>query len=198
MSRRFKSLLLLLSIPALLVAVDKDKGRFSPGPAGSYPSKQSNSGLTIAVVPYDKEEQAETAFGKAHPFKHGVLPVLVVMENTGKQALRLDGMRVEFHAPNGDKVEATPARDVAYLTPPDRPKVSANPLPRIKKKKNPLAASEIDARAFAAKMLPPGESAHGFFYFQTSSLRPGSSIYITGINEAGSGKELFYFEIPLP
>ena len=45
-------------------------------------------------------------------------------------------------------------------------------------------------------MLPPGEQANGFFYFQTSHRR-GAKIYLTGIREANSGKELFYFEIPL-
>ena len=46
------------------------------------------------------------------------------------------------------------------------------------------------------KMLPPGDSAYGFFYFQTGHSR-GTSLYISGIREAQSGKELFYFEIPL-
>jgi hypothetical protein len=45
-------------------------------------------------------------------------------------------------------------------------------------------------------MLPPGDSAYGFFYFQTGHSR-GTSLYISGIREAQSGKELFYFEIPL-
>jgi hypothetical protein len=45
-------------------------------------------------------------------------------------------------------------------------------------------------------MLPPGESASGFVYFQTSH-RPGSVLYITGIRDAASRRELFYFEIPL-
>ena len=45
-------------------------------------------------------------------------------------------------------------------------------------------------------MLPPGESAHGFFYFRTAH-RSGASLYVTGMREASSGKDLFYFDIPL-
>jgi hypothetical protein len=45
-------------------------------------------------------------------------------------------------------------------------------------------------------MLPPGQSASGFFYFQTG-LRAGSTIYLNGLEEAGSGKQLLFFEIPL-
>jgi hypothetical protein len=45
-------------------------------------------------------------------------------------------------------------------------------------------------------MLPPGQSASGFFYFQTGFTR-SSSIYVSGLKDAKSGEELFYFEIPL-
>jgi hypothetical protein len=33
-------------------------------------------------------------------------------------------------------------------------------------------------------------------YFRTGH-RSGSNLYVTGLREAGSGKELFFFEIPL-
>ena len=56
----------------------------------------------------------------------------------------------------------------------DRPSVTPGPRGRvaIKSKKNPLDAWEIEGRAFAAQMLPAGQSASGFFYFQTE-LQPG-------------------------
>jgi hypothetical protein len=63
-------------------------------------------------------------------------------------------------------------------------------------KKNPLDAWEIEGRALAAQMLPAGQTASGFLYFQTG-LQPGSSIYLSGLREAGSGEEILYFEIPL-
>jgi hypothetical protein len=44
-------------------------------------------------------------------------------------------------------------------------------------------------------MIPPGHSAGGFFYFQTGH-RPGARLYVTGIGEASSGRELLYFEFP--
>jgi hypothetical protein len=45
-------------------------------------------------------------------------------------------------------------------------------------------------------MIPAGESAGGFFYFQTGH-RPGSRVYVTGLEEASSRRELLYFEFPL-
>jgi len=56
--------------------------------------------------------------------------------------------------------------------------------------------TQFEGRAFGAKMLPPGESAHGFVYFFTGH-RTGSRIYLTGIQQAATGKELFYFDVPL-
>jgi hypothetical protein len=45
-------------------------------------------------------------------------------------------------------------------------------------------------------MLPPGDKASGFFYFRAAS-EPGMRLYVSGIYERPSGKELLYFEIPL-
>jgi hypothetical protein len=45
-------------------------------------------------------------------------------------------------------------------------------------------------------MIPPGQSAGGFFYFQTGH-GPNARLYVTGIAEASSGRELLYFEFPL-
>ncbi len=196
--RSCKSLLLFLSIAGGLIA-DKKDAPFRPGAAESFEAKQTIEGLTIAARPYDDPEEARTAFGKLNPYQHGILPVLVVMKNNGKGTLRFDNLQVMYRAPRGRKVEATPAGDVMYLKG-GNAKVTNSQIPtggpRVKIAKNPLKNEVIIERAFAAKMLPPGEAAHGFFYFQTGHSR-GNSLYITGIRDAMTGKELFYFEIPL-
>jgi hypothetical protein len=66
----------------------------------------------------------------------------------------------------------------------------------LKSKKNPLDEWEVEGRALTALMLPPGQSASGFVYFQTV-LQPGTTIYLSGLYEAATGKEIFYFELPL-
>lgn len=180
-----------------LQGLDKDKSKFQPGPASSFESKQTNNGVTIAAAAYDSPSLASSAFGKVNPYEHGVLPVLVVIQNDSKVSVKLENLVAEYIGANRDRIEATPARDVQYLKPPKRPNMNGTPLPGLSRKpKNPLAAWEIEGRAFAAKILPPGESAHGFFYFQTGH-RSGSKIYLTGLQEAPTGKELLYFEIPL-
>jgi hypothetical protein len=66
----------------------------------------------------------------------------------------------------------------------------------LKPKKNPLAEWEIEGRAFSAQMLPPGQSASGFVYFQADLVK-GATIYLSGIAEAATGTEILYFELPL-
>jgi hypothetical protein len=191
----FKRLALVLSIAAAFAA---DKEPFKAAPAASYPHKQVNGDITIAADPFASGEKVKTAFGKLDPYEYGVLPVLVVIQNDSKETVRVDRMKLEYVAGNV-RVEATPAGEVKYARAPQRPSVYGGPPGGkilIKGKKNPLDVWEIEGRAFAAQLLPPGQSASGFFYFQTG-IQNGSSLYLSGMSEAKSGKELFYFEVPL-
>jgi hypothetical protein len=176
----------------------KDEGRFAPGPASSYPSKQTNEGVTIAAVAYDSEDLAHSAFGKLNPNQYDVLPVLVIIQNDTDQALNLNRIEEEYETATDRHVEATAAADVRYLSEgPREPKAKTSPLPSLRKHKNPLDAWEIEGRAFAPKILPAHEAANGFFYFQVKH-QPGSKFFLTGVRVASTGKELLYFEIPLP
>jgi hypothetical protein len=176
---------------------DKDKDRFAPGAASSYKGSQTMEKITIAAVPFTGEEQVRSAFGKVDPNKYGVLPVLVILENGTGKALRLT-LQADFVA-DGKHVDATPPSDVTFIggsgKAPRMPGTSPYPFPR-KEKKGPLNIWEIEGRAFTAKLLPLGEKVFGFFYFQTD-YKPGSTLYLTGISDASTGKEYLYFEVPL-
>ena|ERR1035438_6470043 len=193
----FKSLALLLSISAAFAA-DKETP-FKAAPAASYANHQSNAQITIAVDPYVTLDKVQLAFGKLQPNQFGILPVLVVIQNDSGKAIRLDRLKAEYVGPNRERIEATPAKDVRYLRPPQRPSAIDGPAGRVKvlkTKKNPLDEWEIEGRALAAQMLPPGQSASGFLYFQTG-LQHGATVYLNGLYEAATGKEFLYFELPL-
>jgi hypothetical protein len=185
------------------MADKKDEG-FSPGPASSYPTRQTNGHVTVAAVPYDTNDLARSAFGKHNPYNYGVLPVLVVVQNDTDKTISLDRLLVQYELPDGRHVDATPPDDVTYIGANHRAKqvpIDAQ-IPHIpigsgpKKQKGPLTGWEIQGRAFAARMLPAHESASGFFYFQSERL-PGANLFLTGFREADTGKDLFYFEVPL-
>jgi hypothetical protein len=184
---------------AVAIAADKEL-HFAPGAAANYPTRQTNDKVTIAAVPYTTGEQVRSAFGKLDPNRYGILPMLIVIQNDGGQTLRFDSMRVEYVTSDRRHVDSTAAKDVPYLSGAREPRMENGPIPgagtHVKKIKNPLANGEIGVRAFSAPVLPPGEQASGFFYFQTGN-RLGAKAYITGIKESATGKELLYFEIPL-
>jgi hypothetical protein len=190
--------LVLILCTIVAHAADK-KEPFRPAPIENYASKQTNEKLTVAAVAFDNADDAHQAFGKVNPYEFGMLPVLLLLKNEGPKTLSLESMQVEYVTPNNRHVEATPAPEVPYAFNRQakvEPRKFPTGGPQIKMKKNPLTADEIQNRAFAAKMLPPGDSAFGFFYFQTGFSR-GARLYLNGIKEAGSNRELFYFEISL-
>lgn len=193
------ALIVLLSIPAA-IAADKDKGHFVPGPASSYPGHQTQEGITIAAVPFITEEQAKSAFGKVNPYERGILPVLVIVENGSGKALRLD-LTVQFVDRENHHLDAIPPEDVityqAIKKPPRIGPTTPLPIPVPKsKKKGPLNTPEIVNRALSVKLIPPGEKAYGFFYFQ-ATYDPGAKLYLNGLSNATNGKEYFYFDVPL-
>ena len=194
----FKRLALILSI-ATAFAADKQQPLFKPGLAASFASHQTNDKITMGVDPYVIGDKVKVAFGKVDPYQYGVLPVLVVVQNDSNVSIKLDGLHAEYVGPNGDRVDATPAHDVRYAVGPKRPSVIDGPAgaaPKIFGKKNPLDEWEIEGHAFAAQMLPPGQTASGFLYFETG-LQRGATIYVRGMTDASSGKELLFFELPL-
>jgi hypothetical protein len=191
------AIIVLLSITAA-AAADKDKSRFVPAPASSYPAHQTLDKITIAAVPYTSEEQVTAAFGKVNPNKYGILPVLVVIQNDTGKALALN-LKIEYVDQQRHHLEPMPPADVVLYdgaTKASWKVPGQNPLPIPRRaKKGPLNTWEIEGRAFSARLVPPGESVHGFFYFEVAN-RPGSLLFLDGIKDAASGKDYLYFEVP--
>ena len=183
---------------AAAFAADKESP-FQPPSAESMAHRQTNEQVTIGADPFSTAAQTKTAFAKLDPNQYGVLPVLVVIRNDSKKTLDATRLRVQFKGPGQAAVDYTPAAEVKFVHDVKPPGYFGTPTGGIavmKSKKNPLDVWEIEGHAFAAKMIPPGQTASGFFYFQ-ADLKPGATIYLDGLAEAGGGKELFYFEIPL-
>ncbi|HEY3823421.1 MAG TPA: hypothetical protein VGL82_02640 [Bryobacteraceae bacterium] len=192
-------LLLAVSISAAPGA-DNDKARFEAKPAASYPHHQTSEKVTIAAEPMESDEQTHEAFGKVNPYRYGVLPVLLVIQNDSPDAIKVDRIKLLYELPDGSKVEATPSPDVKFLSGTRQPHgVPGVPLgiPIKRAPKNPLAEWEIEGRAFLAKVIPAGQSASGFVYFQVPQSSAAASVYISGLADPVNGKELYFFEIPM-
>jgi hypothetical protein len=185
---------LIVSLWAAVFAASA-QAPFRPKPAGSYPSRQKVGPLVLAAVKFETDSETKPLFGGVNPNEYGVLPVLLILENQGEETLLLDRMRVAYQY-RGGEVQPTPAQELPAVLGPRRPSMGPRaPIP-LPKKKNPLMKVEFETRAFGAKTLLKGETAHGFFYFETRP-RAGAFLYVTGIREGVSGKELFYAEVPV-
>ena len=179
------------------IAAARSSADFKAGRAAEY-AHQSSDQVTIGAKAYDKPELIAQAFGKKTDLlKYGVLPVLVVIENDRSKTLDLRDMEVNLVAADGRHAPAVNPEDIPFLGNPRRGQGTQVPMPvPLPRKRNPLTGPEIVSRAFAAKMLPPGDSASGFFYFEAKPER-GDKLYLNGLRETPSGQDILYFEFPL-
>ncbi len=191
-------LLLAVSIAAAFGA-NNDKAKFEVKPVSDYPHRQTSEKVTIAAQPMETDEETSQAFGRVNPYRYGILPVLIVIQNDSKDAIRVDHMKLVYELPDRTRVEATPAQDVRFIHGTKAPREIPGPAGiKIRKApKNPLGEWEIEGRAFAAKLIPAGQSASGFVYFQVPQSSQAASVYVSGLQDIVSGKELYYFEIPM-
>ena len=189
----------VLRWPLFLFAIIAAHAAFQAKPAAEYAHKQTSEKVTIAAQPFVSDEDMKEAFGKLNPWRFGVLPVLVVIQNDSPDAIRVDRMKFVYRLPDGTSIEATPPGDIKYLMGVKQPKTVAGPLGglHVGGSKNPLTEWEVEGRAFSAKMIPAGQSASGFVYFQTPVNSAAASLYISRLMNATTNTELYYFEIPL-
>ena len=166
------------------------------GKASDYPN-QTASQITVGAKPFASDAETEPVFGKKADFnKYGVLPVLVVIENRRSKTLDLRDLEVMLVGRKGQHVDPLRPDDVAYVAlPAQRPTTAKLPFP-TPKKKNPLNVPELTGRAFVSKLIPPGDSASGFFYFEAQA-EPGMKLYLNKLREQPSGEEILYFEFPI-
>ena len=194
----FKRLFLIMSIAAAFAA-DKEAEKFEVRPVTEYKARQTNAKVTVAAQAYVSDDDTRVPFGKnVNPYKYGILPILVVIQNDSAESVSVEQLKAEYVTADHERIFNTPAKDVRFVNGGRLPNVNVGPTgPKLgRQKKNPLADWTIEGRAFAAKMIPPGQSASGFLYFQAGFQR-SASLILSGLKDARSGQDLFFFEIPL-
>lgn len=205
-------LLGLLSLAALigglaLLAGEKDRLLFRNKPADSYPARDAHDELVVAAEPFDTPDEVREAFGKNDPNRAGILPLLLVITNTGKNTVRLDDLKARFITYDRQKIEPMAANDVAIRL---RKKVDVSQVPGGPKSKIPGlpgiggrkgdSGIEVLANAFEMRMIVPQSTASGFLYFNVGRTRnwlSGARLFLSGMRWAHNGQELMYFEVDL-
>lgn len=179
-------------------------GEFRAKTADKYPAKQKQGDLIVAVKPFVSGKDQQSAFGKVRPYQHGIMPLLLVLSNTGTNIYSLENMQVRFIAADRESLDPIRGDDLASFNPaghqPTRRNVPGVPgLSKTRVKKGPLNRPQIIQSEFMAPIVTPKSTASGFVYFWTGTEASlaGASAYISGIYDITNGRDLFYFEIPL-
>jgi len=196
---------LLLCVYCLLAAAatsgEKERLLFRPGPAETYPARDSHDGITIAADPFHTREKAKQVFGKFDLLKAGYIPVLVVMSNPTDKTVRMEELSVKLVTRDRQTIEPTPGDSVMmYVRGKNRkePRKMPSPLPWPGGK--PPSGLEVQVHEFSMRMLPAGGIATGFFYFDLArrpELLHGAKLFISNMTWAHNGQALLFYEVPL-
>src|SRR5258708_34329497 len=108
-------------------------------------------------------DQAASAFGKVNPYSHGILPILVLIQNDTGKAMRVN-LQAELEDLSNRHIEAMPAGDVGLFggikKAPGIPGTSPNPRPVPRgPQKGPRNTWGIEGPGFSAKVIPRGGAA---------------------------------------
>lgn len=173
--------------------------------AKTYPAHEAHpeEQVTVAIDPYDTP--AKTGIFKVDWQGHGYLPVFFVVTNDGDEPVSLQKMKVEWVTARRTKLQ--PASDAELARRLSQVKnLSTNTFPVPLPRKNPErgltkeARQEIDRAQFRALTVAPHSTQSGFLFFDVAGISQpiaGAHVYVEGLQNS-QGKELFYFEIPLP
>ena len=200
--KRFRSLFSLLCalsfVPLLLAS--KNYVRPVARAAINYPAHDfhRDEKVAIAADPYDTPEKAKIF--TINFADHGFLPIFFIVTNDGDQPVSIAHMDITLVTANRSKLTPITADDLYRRLSDPQTATRPSPLPLPNRVKGTLSRKqmdEIDSSQFAAKAVEPHTTQSGFLYFDiggiASPLR-GSSIEITGVNDA-RGNELMFFEI---
>ena len=177
-----------------------------PENANSYPSKDAhpNEKVTAAVDLYNTAPK-DAIFSTKY-VQEGVLPVLLIITNSGDQPVLMKQMNAELITASRSKLGMMSVDDVfrrvahikASSTSPAR--VGPIPLPNgTKNKKAQEQYQELTKAAFVAEAVEPHATKSGFLFFDIEGIKEpvaGARLYLTGVHDA-NGNELMYFEISL-
>ncbi len=178
-----------------------------PESADTFPSKDAHpmEKVTAAVDIYNTAPK-DDIFGTKY-VQEGILPVLLIITNSGDQPILMTKMNAELVTASRSKLQWLSVDDVfrrvahikASGTTP--PRIGPIPLPTgAKNKKAQQQYQELSKAAFIAEAVEPHTTKSGFLFFDIQGIKSpvaaGGHIYLTGIRDS-TGNELMYFEIPV-
>jgi hypothetical protein len=195
--------LLSLSLAATASAADHVPPKVQPATSFAAVEVHANENVAIAAEPYDTKDKE--AIFRVDYLAHGVMPIRLIVTNTGDRPISLRDARILFQTAAGDRIQTSEPEDVERLmTRKEREggKIPMpSPIPAIKlkpKASNKEIEEDFDTFEYQALVVEPHTTRAGFLFYDVSQLDDplkGAKLHLHELRDA-SGNELFYFEIP--
>jgi hypothetical protein len=191
---------------ALLLAAFPLRAEQPPPPArdaSTYPAFDAHATdhLTIAADPYDTPEKEKTF--RIDYLKYNILPIRIIITNSGDQPISLQQVRIHFMPAIGDRVQAADPSDVERRVS-TRDRVGSRiPIGPLSIHHGGGADNKIEQDfhefEYAALVVEPHTTRAGFLFYDMEGLGQNplrsAKLLVRRVQDA-NGKELFYFEIP--
>lgn len=183
-----------------------------PSPSNNLP-KDTHQGFTVSADPYTDADRCKKIFGKADPYKAGILAMQVFFKNDLNAPVHVDlsTIRLDVKNPHGEH-SSLPA-----LTAPQaaariaHPKGPATPKPHHfpglpggnlpgKDNKTQDIEDKLSPLSLQSDVVPPNGTLHGMIFFDIDSqfdLVAHSSLYVPDVKSVASENPMIYFEVPL-
>ncbi len=198
------ALALLLALAALCSRAGAEQAPPPAKEAATYPAFDAHADdrLAIAADPYDTAAKQKTF--RVEYLKYDILPIRIIVTNSGDKPVSLDQVRIHLVPAIGDRVQACEPEDVERrVSTRDRigTRIPIGPLSIHRGGKDSDAKIEADFHEleYSALAVEPHTTRAGFLFYDVSGLgkQPlkGAKLLVRRVQDA-NGKELFYFEIP--
>ena len=171
--------------------------------AATYPAFDAHldDHVTIAADPFDTATK-EKIF-RVDYLKYDILPIRVIVTNSGDKPVSLDQVRIHLVPAMGDRVQAAETSDVERRVSTKDRVGSRIPIGPLSIHHGGGADTKIEQDfgefEYSALAVEPHTTRAGFLFYDVQGLgkQPlkGAKLLVRRVQDA-NGKELFYFEIP--
>lgn len=207
MRLRFPLTFALALCVAAMPLLASDHAMPPPKDASTYAAFDAHAAehVVIAAEPYETKEKGKIF--RVNYVENGFMPIYVVVTNNSDKPVSLDQARIDFISAAGDRIPAAQAEDIerrmTHVSSAGKVIPLPAPLPPVKTKpKTPDKKIEQDFADFeySATTVPAHSTRAGFLFYDMQGLGDtplkGANLNLRDLRDA-SGKELFYFQIPL-
>ena len=201
MKRSFAFLLAALTLCAGARAAGRPP-EAAPAPEYADVDTHPNEHVSIAADPFDTEDQ--THFFRLDYLKYGLIPIRIIITNTGDRPISLDDVRIQFLSAANDRLPAANPDEIDR-----RMNDTSNPMDKKLKLPIPLPHGathnqkidqDMNDFGFPTTTVEPHTTLSGFLLYDISDVQKpallGAQIYVKMVKDH-DGNPLFPFTIDL-